>query len=945
MIISGTTAVLPNYVAAISIITSSGTTDAVAEINPQNPQIWNYKAVDFSGSFNFATGTYYFDLENAGSGTSVVASYTEISTEIVRPEPAFEIKSSGNVSYLARPEDAPDAEFVDEVTDDYPWRRDLVGGGELVELDTYITSAADVAIDVVGDRTAVQAHTGVDMEVVGIPSSATGVLRLLYQDMPTDQDYAPSRLAVGYTGTFKDLSTLTPDEINLLNTENDLETLFEPGFSIYHIGLAQGVLVGDLPKFFGPHHRDGMVGWMAFNEHPEDDLTVVDHSSINSPAVLIGIDAEDRVWSNERGWYLSLEPYSTVFFNGYRGVADDQTVSFWINPSAVTDAGVTTIFEYGPLSFDLDNSASLISAYVGTCTPSGPIRQLIDTQSAPASQWTLFYIRKTIDTAVFGWGGNLSTAASETTVVASTGSFTPATPDDTIVTLHDDGLAFGVHDLRIWDEFKSQADMDLVRYHNPTSTICTYRLGFLQTVNKRDRYGFRVLPNGFATTGILPAWMRTVREGLVRRYDSTGAYTGESRFKEVGLGGGRPLPDTYQLGNQFTALTGTGTEVMATTHGEMPGYNAPWLNDSFSGTYAILNSGSTATGTNASYNWSGTDSPFPNPMVETNPNRDEIWVQGDDGYVYEVTLFGSMSATGFSASRIVRQRSDADLEINGILQVLNSTGSVFAVTVQGTIFLNQLLVTASSGSITSLGTNASTGAVSVTTNGTTQVSILHPLDLRYAEQPTGAQVILAGSGSIMSVTTDGSVYQKAWSGTLTTPPLFIYLNQRIVADAPNAWTQWTDNTNSAAFGNQQVPPVAALNQNGVLEFEDTGTLLAGLYELDVTSGNLGNPDPDFHGFDVQITINTTVLQTVLLQGKTGYNITGTDTFRFTLADGVIGSWLSSFQWTNAYANPQRGQARQLAIFNYQLRRLATELYQVDIAVAGTVPALTQMTTV
>ena len=332
-------------------------------------------------------------------------------------------------------------------------------------------------------------------------------------------------------------------------------------------------------------------------------------------------------------------------------------------------------------------------------------------------------------------------------------------------------------------------------------------------------------------------------------------------------------------------------------------------------------------------------------MVETNPNRDEIWVHGDDGYVYEITLFGSLSDTGFSAERLTRQRSDADLKINGVLQVLVSTGSVFAMTAQGTIFPNQLLVTVSSGSITSLGIDASTGAISVTTNGTTEVSILHPLDLRYAEQPSGAQVILAGSGSIMSVSTNGSVYQTAWGGTLITPPLFMYLNQRIVADAPNAWTQWTDNTNSAAFGNQQVPPVAALNQNGVLEFEDTGTLLAGLYELDVTSGNLGNPDPDFHGFDVQITINAAVLQTVLLQGETGYNVTGTDTLRFTLADGVVGSWLSSFQWTNAYANPQRGQARQLAIFNYQLRRLATELYQVDIATSGTIPTLTEMTTV
>jgi len=234
--------------------------------------------------------------------------------------------------------------------------------------------------------------------------------------------------------------------------------------------------------------------------------------------------------------------------------------------------------------------------------------------------------------------------------------------------------------------------------------------------------------------------------------------------------------------------------------------------------------------------------------------------------------------------------------------------------------------------------------VSVVTNGTTQVSVLHPLNLRYAEQPTGAQVILSGTGTLASVSTAGSFFQMPWSGTLTTPPVYMYLNQRIVAAADNAWTQWTDNTNSAAFGNQQTPPVAALNQDGVIELETSGTLLAGIYELDVTSGNIGNPDPDFRGFNVQVSINSATFQAVLLKNRTGYNVAGTDSFRFTLNDSLIGDWLISFNWTNAYANPATGVARQLAIYSYQLRRLATELYRVEINSSGTTPKLTKMTT-
>ena len=53
-----------------------------------------------------------------------------------------------------------------------------------------------------------------------------------------------------------------------------------------------------------------------------------------------------------------------------------------------------------------------------------------------------------------------------------------------------------------------------------------------------------------------------------------------------------------------------------------------------------------------------------------------------------------------------------------------------------------------------------------------------------------------------------------------------------------------------------MPPVAALNQDGVLEFQNTGSLVAGLYEMTVVSGNVGKTDPDFRGFDAQIRVNT-----------------------------------------------------------------------------------------
>lgn len=933
---------LPSYTAAIDVVTSNGTVSASAEIVATNQSVYFYEVGDFAGIYNFATGTYAFVVGSAATGTRVVARWSLASTEVIRSEPSYTDKSTGTVAYQARPEDHEDTELRDEVVDDYPWRRDLVGGGELIELDAYLPNVPDIGVDIVDTLSVVQTHTGVDVDVIGVPSPATGMLRLLFQDRPVDATYSSGQVSTGYTGMFKDLSALTAQELALINTENDLETLFNPGFSVYIVGLVQGVFVADLPKFFGPHHRDGLVGWMPFNEHPEDDLSVIDHSAIASPSVLVGVSPLDRAWSDERGWYLSLQQNGTASFNKYRGLADKQSMSFWMNPSLVAGTGTTTFMQLGPLSFDLDNAASTVFAYAGTLTPIGPVRMLVGSGTAVANQWSYFYVCKDSASAVFGSNANLGTSATEIEVDAE---FLSAGTNDLQLTVKAESLAYGIHDLRIWDEDKSQADMDLVRYHNPTPTICNYRLGFLRTTNEEDRYGYRVMPNGFVTPDVMPAWLRSVRMGRVRRYDSMGVYGGESRYKEVGLGGGRPLPSTYLLGNQFTMLVASGTTVMATTHGEMPGENALWLDDSYAGTYAILSASGSASGTNADYSWSGAAEPFPNCMAETNPNRDLVWIVGDDANVYEVSLFGSLTSTQLVASFITRDRSDADLEVNRILQVFNSSGSVFAMTAQGTIYPGQLQISVvSGGTIVSTSTNGPTGEVDVITNGTSVVEILHPLDFRRAEQPTGVQVILSGSSKTLSVSSVGTVYQKAWSGTLVTPPLYMYLNERIVADAPNAWQQWTDNTNTGNFGNKQVPPVAALDQNGVLEFQNTGSLVAGLYELTVVSGNSGKTDPDFRGFKTQITVNTAVLQETLAAGASGYNQTGTDTFQFTVLDSVVGDWLLSFDWTNQYADSQKGTARRLVIYSYQIRHLTTELYRVEIAPSGSAPLLTLMTT-
>ena len=247
---SGTIAVEPDYFAVVKLITANGTTVATAESDQVDSSVFNYRLAGFSGSINFSTGHYY--LSTAGTGTNVQLDYTVTSTDVVRDEPITALKALGAVKGLARPEDEEIDLLVDETYDEYPWLRAQVVGGELIERAAYAPVTADVAVDVVDDLTPVLTHSGVDVDVIGIPGQATDRLRIITQDRPTDAGYRSGQPAVGYTGSFKNLAELTEDDVALVNAATDAETLFEDGFAFYHVGLAQGVLVADLPKFFGP---------------------------------------------------------------------------------------------------------------------------------------------------------------------------------------------------------------------------------------------------------------------------------------------------------------------------------------------------------------------------------------------------------------------------------------------------------------------------------------------------------------------------------------------------------------------------------------------------------------------------------------------------------------------------------------------------------------------
>ena len=939
------------YVMNVEVFDGTGSQRLSGEYDASGT-VLHFSGSALSGTYDLGSADFGFACAAAGT---VYGLWLTTSTEVIRPAPAQGTLSESYYSYIfdgtaaatgtvytagsyqsdiayqARPEDQEgDQSLVDEVADDFGWRRDIVAGGELEDIDISRTGT-EIAIDAVDAMTVFNDHTGVDLNVFGVPGQCQP-MRVMMQARPTDETFKPGNLAIGYQGSCKDLGSLNPADLSVIrlagahshgDTSTDYDLLFEPGYKLFHVGVAQGVLVADLPVFFGAHHRDGLVGWFALNEHPEDNLAPADHSSIGVSLAQTGLVYTSRQWDDERGWCLRLNN-GTLASDRYREIETEATVSFWIKVESA--AAPETVVSAGPLSVTC--AASVLTAQINSLP--------IGTQAVTLGQWMFVYIRAN-QTQAWANFSNLGALGVEQLLP---GNFTLA---NSAVIVQAAATDCQLHDLRLWNVCKTPAQMDKVRYHRPTPTLCTYPLGYFYTSDRQDRAGIRVLPSGWAVPGEIPAWYRRSKQGWVRRYDSMGMYYGESRYKETGLGGQRALPPVYKLGQQFTAMTGAGTAPFSTASGYLPGYNAFWASHSNSagseavgGVYAklVYDAGAVAAGTGFAVTFadSGTAAPWPNFMEQTNTFCEAIWAKSaQDGYVYEITLDGSGASTYLEAKRVVRGRTAEEVALDPIWGPLadNGTfsGSYAGGIVSGTIVNNSGTLFFQNGS-----------------------KVFNVADLYVSEQPTGPLVLNIGS------LTGGVPYD----GTSQQTAHYMYLNSRINVLVDNAYETWTDRgavtaqdnsvdcsgnplivymTGSGTYLNTPV-----IGVNGMLEFQNTGTLLPGNYLLTVESGNVGQPDADFRGFDVDIHINSTVISRKLLSGLYGYNVRGKDAYEVTVVDGANGNWLLSFEWTNALQDASKGTKRQLAIYGYELRRLSVELFRVDIspATAPSLPVITPL---
>ena len=859
-------------------------------------------------------------------------------------------KDVPSVLYQRRPEDEAGVECSYEIFDEIPWRRDLVGNGELVEINSRTPTTEENAEETaVSSIVAVKDQSGVDYTVYGINSSVTPI-RLSAEKNVTDRNYVPGQVPIAYKGDYVDLLGVVVKRTDILGFFTEAETYGTNGFKLYHVGLVNGVMVADPGAFYAPYNRDGLKLWLPLGEHPDEGAVAHDRSVSGSEQDLTGFTLlgsfSNKVWRDEVGWGLYVKNASLTG-EGVKEVGPDYTLSLWVNPDAVSGTDVNTLFSQGPLKIYLNGTDNVAGIkYEDKDGTENTVGTFVLTPG------TFSHIALTVDGNYLSYG----LANRDTTVSLTTGTLSAnhqpfnGTHTSFAVECEERGVIFS--DIRVWNRTKTETELEKVRDHQPKETICTYWPTSIDVAGSSDRYGLKVLDNGYVYPTVMPPSVRLNHLVRVTRYDDTGRYSGEGRFNEVGLGGGATLPATWQLGQQFYSMASNGTVVVSTSLGGGP-YNPLWQ---LAGNDAYVNlpySGSTAAGiagTSVPYSSGGT---WPVPQEFTNPARELIWLKGDDNRVYEVHLRSTMTSAEMIGSLVVRERTDDELVLNGALVITTAgshaphsdwpvTGTTWVTFENGTFNPSNVLID-TDGTFVASYSHASKG-VAVLTAGTSEVKVYHPQQFRFADQPTGAVSILSSNGTELTCNYGGYVYQRVTSGTLTTPPLYMYLTSSIVEDTEVDETvheRWTDRTDTTLYGNTLSPRVAALDYNGVMEFENTGDMTPGHYRLTIETGAIGKVDDDFDGFSVVITIDTVQVEKRLLVGYSGADFSGVDVVEFDYDSNNDQNWLLNIQLTNYVEDADRGTARNMWLKNYRLEKIATQMYKVEIG-PGPVPTMTSI---
>lgn len=648
-----------------------------------------------------------------------------------------------------------------------------------------------------------------------------------------------------------------------LSGQNPLPTIASGGTNLYYVGIRYGQLLACPERTFSASMQSGLSAWIPFNAHPDEDLQINCVYPVVRPMTVTGLVPQDRVWDTNRGWVthchglessISIDPLLNEF-----------TLAFWFKPQAYVTT--QTILSMGPLVVKMASISTLDVYYSGV---------LVTTLTVSTSIFTFVSLRQKNATLVKGLNSVYTPySISPVTNYFDTLDFMSVSSDS----------EYYIQDFKLWSTFKLSSE--LVTFYVPVgvATKLATQPTPVEVSTTGDRWFLRVVGSGFVTPGFQPestivevtgqyystsggttaiTSLGTITEYPgnllpVANYDVQGRFIADSGRSLVGLAGGVLPTLPRRLGEALLPTRAINKDPVSPNTGLPSGINPEWLADTSAGSVRVVLAPFSSTGGVVSTESTGTVSPWPNPANYTNPLVDRIWVEGDSGTIYQLGVGGSVSSPSFTVTPVP-------------INALNEYPS---------------------------------GAVTILTNGTTQ----------------------------LSVNSSEVVYSTGVPDT-TTPRTYLYRHDYSIASFTGS-QGWIPTESSTLYDGSP-----SLYSTGQLMWSSTASTTAldiGHYRLRVTAHNRGQVARTFEGFDVEVTVGQNITFPMVLSP----NSTSEETYYdFYVNKAISSPWLVQIYWGGIVDDPTRGITYQLVVDSIEIDRLKTQVYSVGPGVS-----LTEVSTV
>lgn len=302
-----------------------------------------------------------------------------------------------NKSYQARPEDTLEVTYQYSLFDSYPWRRGLLAGGEIQDVEEIGTPISGFDKDTLLDFVTVFNEAGI-LTTITVVSQGPEDIGYVILAPSTNSGLGQAGLALP-AGTIPTLDLVTTVNQGPLSTVVTSQGVNLYG-QVYSVGSILGILVADQGKFWTESLTSGLVGWLHLGEHPSQPYLLTDYSDFSlsesdyeTGAFSSNYSLANRTWDNFAGWNLTLSAQSANpagFFqiNKVRIQGLNFTMSVWLKaqPSAAVASNLE-IITFGPVTLAISGSSSK-SAQFFLYSPSGVLQLAGQSMNLSAENFT-----------------------------------------------------------------------------------------------------------------------------------------------------------------------------------------------------------------------------------------------------------------------------------------------------------------------------------------------------------------------------------------------------------------------------------------------------------------------------------------------------------------------------------------------------------------------------